>query len=161
MHWPDFLAHTNYRKPLDDKDSCYINAFPERKSFFGRCKANPVHQESFSSFMDLWAKQKRSWPEFYDTTALFQGADLSGGGAFVVDVGGHHGIDLLRVLEKHPDLPAGSLVLQDLPEVISSVRLATDKIQTMEIDLFAPKAVQPVSGRPNPKPSLWPRMHEL
>lgn len=146
MHWPAFLAKTNYRKPLDDKASCYIDAFPEKKSFFGRCSANPVHQESFSSFMDLWAKQKRPWPQFYDTKALLEGADLTNGSAFVVDVGGHHGIDLLRVLEKHPDIPSGSLVLEDLPEVISAVNLTTDKINPLEHDLFKPNAIQPIKG---------------
>jgi fumagillin biosynthesis methyltransferase len=147
MHWPDFLAKTNYRKPLDDKNCCYIDAYPEKKSFFQRCTANPAHQESFSSFMDLWAKHKRPWPQFYDTKALLEHADLSDGSAFVVDVGGHHGIDLLRVLEKHPGLPAGSLVLEDLPDVVASVNLTTDKIQAVEYDFLEQNAVQPIKGK--------------
>lgn len=147
MHWPKFLAETDYRKPRDDKNSCYIDAFPEKRGFFERCSANPVHQESFSSFMDLWAKQKRPWPEFYDTETLLEGADLSDGSAFVVDVGGHHGIDLLRVLGKHPDIPAGSLVLEDLPDVVASVNLTTDKIKVMGHDLFGRHISQPVRGK--------------
>lgn len=147
MHWPDFLAKTNYRKPRDDKASCYIDTFPEKKSFFERCSANPVHQESFSSFMDVWAKGKRPWPEFYDTQALLDGADLSNGSPFVVDVGGHHGIDLMRVAEKHPDLPAGSLVLEDLPDVVGAVHLTTDKIRTVAHDLFEEGVEQPIKGR--------------
>ncbi|KAI1778547.1 putative O-methyltransferase [Hypoxylon cercidicola] len=146
MHWPEFLSKTNYRKPLDDKASCYIDTFPEQKSFFQRCSANPVYQESFSSFMDVLAKGKRPWPQFYDTQTLLDGADLSDNSPFVVDVGGHHGIDLVRVAEKHPDLPPGSLVLQDLPEVVESVKLTTDKIRTMAHDLFAEGAEQPVKG---------------
>ncbi|KAL8846834.1 MAG: hypothetical protein Q9221_008092 [Calogaya cf. arnoldii] len=146
MHWPDFLAKTNYRKPVDDKNSCYIDAFPENKSFFERCSANPVHQESFFSFMDLWGKHKRPWPQFYDTETLLKGANLSDGSAFIVDVGGHHTIDLLRVLEKHPDLPAGSLVLEDLPEVVAAVKLTTNKIRIVGHDLFEPDTVQPVQG---------------
>ncbi|KAI4252051.1 MAG: hypothetical protein L6R42_008130 [Xanthoria sp. 1 TBL-2021] len=147
MHWPNFLATTNYRKPVDDKNSCYIDAFPKKKSFFERCSTNPVHQESFSSFIDLWGKHKRPWPQFYDTEMLLEGANLSDGSAFVVvDVGGHHTIDLLRVLEKHPDLPAGSLVLEDLPEVVASVKPTTDKIKIVGHDLFEPNTVQPVIG---------------
>jgi hypothetical protein len=146
MHWPVFLAKTNYRKPVDDGNSCYIDSYPEKKSFFGRCQANDVHQESFSSFMDLWAKQKRPWPQFYDTDSLLSGADLSDGSPFVVDIGGHHGIDLLRVVEKHPKLPAGSLVLEDLPEVVGPLKLTTDIIKAIEHDLFKPGAVQPISG---------------
>ena len=146
MHWPDFLAKINYRKPLDDAASCYIDTFPEKKSFFGRCSANPVHQESFSSFMDLWAKGKRPWPQFYDTQALLDGADLSDGSPFIVDIGGHHGIDLMRVAEKHSDLPPGSLVLEDLPEVVGPVELTTDKIRTVPHDLFEEGVLQPIEG---------------
>ncbi|OAQ62672.1 O-methyltransferase [Pochonia chlamydosporia 170] len=142
-HFPEFLANTNYRKPLDDNASCYIDTFPEKKNFWERCKANPMHQESFSSFMLLWGKHKRPWPQFYDTKALLEGADLSDGSAFIVDIGGHHGVDLLRVLDKHPDVPAGSLVLEDLPEVITSVSLATDKIKVIKHSFFEP---QPVKG---------------
>jgi hypothetical protein len=158
MHWPNFLAKTNYRKPVNDEASCYIDTFPEKKSFFERCSANPVHQESFSSFMDVWAKGKRPWPQFYDTQALLDGADLSDGSPFVVDVGGHHGIDLMRVAEKHPDLPAGSLVLEDLPEVIGPVNLTTDKIRTVAHDLFEEGVEQPIKGRPpGPLPVQCPR----
>ncbi|KAL8909686.1 MAG: hypothetical protein Q9171_004931 [Xanthocarpia ochracea] len=146
MHWPDFLAKTDYRKPVDDKNSCYIDAFPEKKSFFERWSANPVHQESFSFFMDLWGKHKRPWPQFYDTNMLLEGANMSDGSAFIVDVGGHHTIDLLRVLENHPDLPAGSLVLEDLPQVVASVQFTTDKIRIVGHDLFGPDTVQPVKG---------------
>ncbi|KAL8943869.1 MAG: hypothetical protein Q9211_000808 [Gyalolechia sp. 1 TL-2023] len=145
-HWPEFLDKTNYRKPVDDKDSYYIDAFPEKKSFFERRSANPVHQESFSSIMDLWGKYKRLWPQFYDTETLLQGADLSDCSAFVVDVGGHHTIDLLRVLEKHPDLPAASLVLEDSLEVVAAVKPTTDKIRIVGHDLFEPDTVQPVKA---------------
>jgi hypothetical protein len=97
--------------------------------------------------MDVWAKGKRPWPEFYDTQALLNGADLSNGRPFVVDVGGHHGIDLMRMAEKHPDLPAGSLVLEDLPEVVSAVTLTTDKIRPVAHDLFKEGVEQPIKGR--------------
>lgn len=63
--------------------------------------------------------------------------------------GGHHGVDISRVLVKHPSLPAGSLVLQDLPEVIDVVasggtQVPLDpRITTQKFDLFQP---QPVRG---------------
>ncbi|KAH8800660.1 putative O-methyltransferase [Xylogone sp. PMI_703] len=146
MHWPAFLAKTNYRKPLDDKASCYIDTFPEKKGFFERCIAYPTLQESFSSIMDVWTKGKRPWPQFYDTQALLDGADLTDGSPFVVDIGGHHGIDLMRVAEKHPDLPAGSLVLEDLPEVVAQVKLSTDKIRIVAHHLLQEDVEQPVRG---------------
>lgn len=91
-----------------------------------------------------WAKYKIPWPEFYDTAALVDGADLSAGQTLIVDVGGHHGVDILRVLDKHPNLPAGSLVLQDLADVVSSVNIGTDKIKVMAHDFFE---AQPIYGK--------------
>lgn len=95
--------------------------------------------------MILWSNQKRLWPQFYDTEALLQGADLTDGSTFVVDVGGHHGVDLFRVLDRHPNIPAGSLVLEDLPEVIASVNITTDKIRTVPYNFFE-EGRQPVEG---------------
>ena len=46
--------------------------------------------------MDPWAKGKRPWPQSYDTENLLTHADLSDGSPFVVEVGGHPGIDILR-----------------------------------------------------------------
>ncbi len=96
--------------------------------------------------MDVWGKGKRPWPEFYDTQALLDGADLSHGGAFVVDVGGHHGIDLMRVAEKHPDLPPGSLVLEDMADVVGSLSLPSRQIKTVAHDFFEKDVEQPVKG---------------
>ncbi|KAI1081430.1 S-adenosyl-L-methionine-dependent methyltransferase [Whalleya microplaca] len=148
-HWadsarnlPGYLAKTDYREPLDSKNNNYTDAFPERLTFFERCLSNPAYQESFSGLMTMWAKYKKPWPEFYDTTSLLEGADLSDGGVFVVDMGGHHGVDLIRVLDKHPDLPVGSLVLQDLSEVVVDATVP-DKIKVMPHSFFDP---QPVKG---------------
>ncbi|KAH8800688.1 putative O-methyltransferase [Xylogone sp. PMI_703] len=141
--FPEFLAKTNYRKPLDDNISCYKDAYPERMNFWERCKSNPTYYESFSVFMTLWTMGKRPWPQYHDTEALLQGADLNNGGVFVVDVGGHHGVDLLRVLEKHQDIPTSSLILEDLPETIAAANLAQDKFKVIGYDFFEP---QPVKG---------------
>ncbi|EHK44925.1 hypothetical protein TRIATDRAFT_242829 [Trichoderma atroviride IMI 206040] len=143
LHFPEFLAKTGYRMPSDDTNSCYIDTYPEKKDYFGRCKENPSYQESFSSFLALWSQHRRPWPQFYDTQALLDSSDLSNGGALVVDIGGHHGADLFHVLKKHPDVPAGSLVLQDLPKVIASAKFTTDKIRAIGHNFFEP---QPVKG---------------
>jgi hypothetical protein len=143
LHFPEFLAKTGYRMPSDDTNSCYIDTYPEKKDYFGRCRENPSYQESFSSFLALWSQHRRPWPQFYDTQALLKGFDVSDGSALVVDIGGHHGADLLHVLEKHPNVPAGSLVLQDLPKVIASAKFTTDKIRAIGHNFFEP---QPVKG---------------
>ncbi|KAM0261377.1 hypothetical protein ACHAQJ_002228 [Trichoderma viride] len=143
IHFPEFLAKTNYRMPSDNSKSCYIDTYPEKKDYFGRCKENPSYQESFSGFLTLWSNHRRPWTQFYDTHTLLEGSDLSNGSALVVDLGGHQGADLLHVVEKHPNTPIGSLVLEDLPEVITSVNLTTDKIRAVGHDFFEP---QPIKG---------------
>ncbi|KAJ2990637.1 hypothetical protein NUW58_g2845 [Xylaria curta] len=149
-HWdgscinlPKFLAKTGYKEPKDTKNSNYADWCPENLDFFGKCVAEPAYQDSFSGFMTAWARYKAPWPEFYDTRSLLEGADLTNGKALCVDVGGHHGIDLTRLLEKHPDVPAGSLVLQDLPEVVAGAKDLSGKIEVMPHDMFQP---QPVKG---------------
>ncbi|GAP91262.1 putative winged helix-turn-helix transcription repressor DNA-binding [Rosellinia necatrix] len=143
INLPPFLAKTDYREPLDVKNSNYADWCPGGLNFFGKCTAEPAYQNSFSSFMTGWGKHKVPWSEFYNTNALVEGADLTNGGVLCVDVGGHHGIDLTRLLDKHPDIPAGSLVLQDLPEVVTGAEDLSEKIRVMPHDMFQP---QPVKG---------------
>ncbi|KAI0532146.1 putative O-methyltransferase [Xylaria digitata] len=143
LNLPLFLAKTGYKNPQDTKITNYTDFCPGNLDFFGKCTADPAYQDSFSAFMKGWARYKVSWPTFYDTSSLVNGADLSNGGVLCVDTGGHHGIDLTRLLNKHPDIPAGSLVLQDLPEVVKGATDLSLKIKVMPHDMFQP---QPVKG---------------
>lgn len=67
---------------------------------------------------------------------------LENGSPLVVDLGGNTGIDITQVLRALPDLPAGSLVLQDLPEMVARANL-DKRIVTQAHDFFLP---QPVKG---------------
>ncbi|KAI0846124.1 hypothetical protein F5Y00DRAFT_264841 [Daldinia vernicosa] len=122
MNLPSFLAKTSYREPLDPKYNNY---------------------DSFSGCMMEWSKYRFSWPDFYDTTSLVAGADLASGAPLVVDIGGHHGYDTLTFLKKHPDVPDGSLVIQDLEAVLADANLGTDKVKLMPHIFFEP---QPIYG---------------
>lgn len=93
--------------------------------------------------MEAWTAWKTPWTKVYDTSKLLDGATLDNGSPFVVDVGGNTGIDISHVLAKHPDLPAGALVLQDLPEIIAKAQV-DDKITAMVHDFWLP---QPVKGK--------------
>jgi hypothetical protein len=92
--------------------------------------------------MEAWTTWKTPWTKVYDTSQLLEGANLDNGSPFVVDVGGNTGIDISHVLAAHPDLPAGALVLQDLPEIIAKASV-DNKITAMVHDFFLP---QPVKG---------------
>lgn len=115
---------------------------PESLNFFGRLQKSPDYFEAFTGHMEAWTAWKTPWTKVYDTTRLLDGVKLGDGSAFVVDLGGNTGIDLSHALAKHPDLPAGSLVLQDLPEVVANAQV-DKKITTMAHDFFQP---QPVKG---------------
>ncbi|GAW14030.1 hypothetical protein ANO14919_034220 [Xylariales sp. No.14919] len=151
-HWtpacaniPLFLAKTGYKDPQDAQNTNYIDFCPGNVDFFGKCMADPAFQDSFSAFMEGWARYKVPWAAFYDTGSLVSGADLGNGGVLCVDVGGHHGIDLTSLLTKHPDIPDGSLVLQDLPEVIKGANDLSPKIKAMPHDMFQPQPVKGIS----------------
>jgi hypothetical protein len=85
-----------------------------------------------------------SWTDVYDTTDLVFGADLTNGSPLFVDVGGAHGLDSARLLERHPELPPNVLIVQDTPEVvIMNLEPLDPRITKMAYDFFKE---QPVKG---------------
>lgn len=143
---PKFLAKINYAEPTDSTWDNHKDFDPEGLPFFERLQECPDYMKDFTGHMEAWTAWKTPWTEVYDTNQLLEGAKLDNGSAFVVDVGGNTGIDIKRVLAKHPDLPAGSLVLQDLPEVIANVQV-DKKVTVMAHDFFKE---QPVEGKEDP-----------
>ncbi|KAJ5707072.1 hypothetical protein N7488_006873 [Penicillium malachiteum] len=139
---PGYLAKTSYKEPTDMNVNNYSDSDPEGLNFFGRLGASPNCLEAFTGHMEAWTAWKTPWTNVYDTNLLLEGAKLDDGSAFVVDVGGNTGIDISRVLNKHPELPAGVLILQDLPEVIANAKV-DEKITAMVHDFFLP---QPIKG---------------
>lgn len=85
---------------------------------------------------------------------LVSEADLSR--SVVVDIGGHTGVDLMNVLQAHPDLPSGALVLQDRPEVIAKVAV-DERIEVMVRDMCFVLWIQTIFDRISNDPdSLFP-----
>lgn len=149
-HWfpvalniPDHLAQIGYQEPREAEKSAYINMTnnPEALSFFARCRWRPEFQESFVACMSSITKWKQNWTEYFDTTHLIDESVLQSKGPIFVDVGGNTGLDVVRFLEKHPDVPEGSLVLQDVLDVIAMAKVDA-KIQAMAHDFFKPQPVR-------------------
>lgn len=90
--------------------------------------------------MEAWTAWKTPWTKLYSPNKLLEGADRDKG-PLVVDLGGNTGIDISHVLKAQPDLPAGSLVLQDLPEVIANAKV-DPKIKAMAQDFFLPQPIK-------------------
>ncbi len=147
---PTFLAKTNYREPLDPDNNNFTDLSPGHVTFFERLQSNRDLQESFAGHMVGRTRWKANWTDVYDTKQLVEDANLGSGGPLVVDVGGHLGLDLFRFLEKHPDVPAGSLILQDRPEVIARA-MRSGKVRAMEYDFFTPQPVHGTSARSGPE----------
>ncbi len=59
----------------------------------------------------------------------------------VVDVGGSKGHNIEKFLQKHPDVPKESLILQDLPEVLEKVTIHPG-ITACPYDFFTPEPVK-------------------
>jgi hypothetical protein len=87
------------------------------------------------------ATHKVDWTEIFDSTELFDSTNPIDGAPLVVDIGGAHGVDLMRLLAKHPEIPAGALVLQDRPDVVAMTKLEP-RISKMAYDFFTPQPVQ-------------------
>ncbi|KAI0123531.1 S-adenosyl-L-methionine-dependent methyltransferase [Xylariales sp. AK1849] len=134
---PSFLARTSYHEPADAQKSNFTDMSPENLNFFDSCQLISAHQKSFVDMMMGWTKTKIPWPQFYPMARLIDGADLTTG-PLIVDIGGNVGLDLTHALTAHPELPAGALVLQDLPDVITMATSigVSDKIVTMSNDFF-------------------------
>ncbi|ROW05745.1 hypothetical protein VMCG_05180 [Cytospora schulzeri] len=149
-HWipvalniPDHLAQNGYQEPKDAEKSAYITMSnnPEGLSFFARCRWRPEYQESFVACMTSITKWKQNWTEYFDTTHLIDESVLQSKGPIFVDVGGNSGLDVTRFLEKHPGVPHGSIVLQDVPDVVAMVKV-DEKIKPVAHDFFKPQPVR-------------------
>ncbi|KAB5533539.1 S-adenosyl-L-methionine-dependent methyltransferase [Coniochaeta sp. 2T2.1] len=141
---PRYLAKIGYKVPVEVVNNNHSGSDPDGLNFFGRLQASPKCYADFTGHMETWTLWKTPWTKLHDPAKLVEGAKLDDGIPLVVDVGGNTGIDITHVLNAQPDLPAGALVLQDLPEMIAKAKAIVDpKITAMAHDFFTP---QPVKG---------------
>lgn len=142
LNLPKYLSQIGYKEPTAPENNNHSGADPDGLNFFGRLQKSPDYYEAFTGHMEAWTAWKTAWTKLYDPSKLLEGAKLDEGAPLVVDLGGNTGIDISHVLAAKPDLPAGALVLQDLPEIIARARV-DPKITALAHDFFLP---QPVKG---------------
>ncbi|RAH69392.1 putative O-methyltransferase [Aspergillus aculeatinus CBS 121060] len=142
LNLPTYLASIGYREPTSVERSNYAATDPGGMSYFARLQASPAYFEAFTGHMESWTARKTPWTAVYDTARLLRESPLEEGTAFVVDVGGNTGIDIKHAQQRHPDLPAGAFVLQDVPEIIGTSQV-DEKTLAMAHNFFLP---QPVRG---------------
>ncbi|CAH0020866.1 unnamed protein product [Clonostachys rhizophaga] len=120
---PEYLKKTSYALPTDLTNGPFQHAHKTDLPFFAWLDQNPPYLEKFNNYMSAYRAGKPSWldPGFYPIQErLINGFEPTYSDVMLVDVGGGLGHDLRELKEKHPSLP-GRLVLQDRPEVISSL----------------------------------------
>ncbi|PYI02936.1 S-adenosyl-L-methionine-dependent methyltransferase [Aspergillus sclerotiicarbonarius CBS 121057] len=140
---PTYLSKTSYKEPTNMIENNYSAIDPAGLNFFARLQQSPAYFEAFTGHMEAWTAWKSPWTEIYDTASLLHNTELNDGSAFLVDIGGNTGIDISHLVKKHPNLLRESLILQDLPEIISGIQTPVgDKITAMAHDFFLPQPVQ-------------------
>ncbi|XDG05687.1 hypothetical protein ABKA04_005302 [Annulohypoxylon sp. FPYF3050] len=139
---PEYLKSIKYTLPTKLTDGPFQAAHKTQLPFFAWIDQNPPYLEKFNSYMAAYRAGKPSWvdPGFYPISErLTKGFDAVNDGVMLVDVGGGLGHDLRDLKEKHPSLP-GSLILQDRPEVISTV--SGGAFLPTSHDFFTPQPVK-------------------
>ncbi|KAL4887226.1 S-adenosyl-L-methionine-dependent methyltransferase [Aspergillus karnatakaensis] len=142
---PEFLEKTNYRNPTGATDTAFHLGYNTKLGFFDHLQQEPVTAKQFNNHMGVYAQGRVRWmdPGFYPVQEqLIDGTTIGNEDVLLVDVGGSFGHDLSDFRRKWPSVP-GRLILQDLPEVVSSVKDLHPSIDVTAHDFFKE---QPVKG---------------
>ncbi|KAJ5513696.1 Winged helix-turn-helix transcription repressor DNA-binding [Penicillium fimorum] len=145
MALPAFLKKNNYQNPTSPTDTAFQMGYETDVGFFGHVQQEPITAKQFNNHMSVYAQGRVRWmdPGFYPVQEqLIDGVTLGEDDVLLVDVGGSFGHDLSDFRQKWPGAP-GRLVLQDLPEVVASVKDLHPSIEVTSHDFFTK---QPVKG---------------
>jgi hypothetical protein len=109
---------------------------------FDHWMRDPAETLRFNTYMEIVHSGHPMWFQWY--SGLNDLLTTSENEVLLVDIGGGHGHDLNLLAKKVAHVP-GRLVLQDLPSVLSEVKIASidPRIEKQEHDFFTP---QPVIG---------------
>ncbi|KAI3336052.1 S-adenosyl-L-methionine-dependent methyltransferase [Ustulina deusta] len=126
---PFFFEEGGYKNPTTLTSSNFQRVHGEGPTFFRFISSDKTINRQFADAMDcLSAGNSISW--LHGLVA-----------PLVVDVGGSKGHNIEKFLQKHPDVPKESLILQDLPEVLEKVTIHPG-ITACPYDFFTPEPVK-------------------
>ncbi|KAL4894331.1 S-adenosyl-L-methionine-dependent methyltransferase [Aspergillus ambiguus] len=137
----DYLELNGYKNPEDAYDAPFQLAYNTKSHYFEWLSHNPTKQEVFNSVMTQSQQYRGAdWFKIYPVQEKLR---VSPDRVLLVDIGGGVGHDITAFKKQFPDLP-GKLVLQDLPQVINSIREPlSEGITAIGYNMFEP---QPISG---------------
>ncbi|KAG4432289.1 hypothetical protein IFR05_012237 [Cadophora sp. M221] len=137
---PYFLKDNGFKNPTDLNNGNWQYKKPTTNNFFQDLAVSTDIAADFHCAMECHSKYNLTpWTEVYPTKTIVEAGKQ--GRALVVDIGGSKGHDLEKFRLCHPDIPEGSLILQDLPGVVQDLRV--DKaISVQPYDFFTPEPVK-------------------
>ncbi|KAG9253971.1 O-methyltransferase-domain-containing protein [Emericellopsis atlantica] len=137
---PYFLGENGFKNPTDVVSSNWQYMTGKSSSFFEDVGTNAELRNSFNDAIKCHSKYNLTpWPDVFPTDSLAQGAKPDG--ALVVDMGGGKGHDLTKFNVRHPDAPQGSLILQDVPDILKDMK-PVGHISVQPHDFFQPQLVK-------------------
>ena len=152
---PAYLKSTGFRNPSDASD-CNLQYWlgDPSTNLFRYIGTNPALTAHFNDAMECHSKYNLTpWVDVYPTDDVVISSSSSSSGfikddrPLVVDIGGGKGHDLKKFLDRHPSVPEGSLILQDLPEILKTGVVVVDggeegkqkAIRVQPHDFFTPQ----------------------
>lgn len=141
---PEFFRKNKNQFPSSAKDTPFQLGLGTELSYFDWLGQNPELAKDFQQWMTLKQQATPNWVDWFDLqgTILKDFRRGSADNILLVDVGGGEGHYLNALNQRFADLP-GRLVLQDLPQVISSIEDRPQRTELMAHDFFTS---QPVKG---------------
>ncbi|UNI18979.1 hypothetical protein JDV02_005205 [Purpureocillium takamizusanense] len=140
LNLPNFLKERGYQNPTDPNDGNWQHWKGATNDFFKDLSINHELARGFHDTMECLSRYGAlPWPDIYPTETIIAAAKP--GRVLIVDIGGSKGHDLEKFRMRHPDTPTGSLVLQDLPDVVQAAKV--DKAIVVQAhDFFMPEPVK-------------------
>ena len=148
---PAYLAKTRYALPLDNVKGPFQYSHDTPLPIWQWRSERPEIEQAFMNHMIGYRRGLPSWTDegFYPINdRIAKGMKAGEGEVAMVDIGGNVGYDLQELKTSHPSLP-GRFVLQDRPEVISTIPNAIEGVEPTSYDFFTE---QPIKGTSDNSP---------
>ncbi|EDO03575.1 hypothetical protein SS1G_06056 [Sclerotinia sclerotiorum 1980 UF-70] len=118
---PAYLKKTNYQNPENTNDGPFQYAMDTKLQYYEWLKTEPEQAIALNTTMMLQRMDRgEPWYDYYPVKSKI-GTSFDGKTPLMVDVGGNIGINIGNFHARFPEL-SGALILEDLPEVISSIQ---------------------------------------
>ena len=145
---PQYFRNNGSKCPTGTDTTPFQYAMQTDLRLFPWLKQRPDKLNNFNTFMQGNRGSRPRWIDWFPVKEeLLDGFKDEKDAVALLDIGGGRGHDLAAARRRFPEAP-GRFVLQDLPQVISSLGDLGEGIEKTEHDFFMP---QPIRGVPPPR----------